>query len=97
MKKIFKKRKKLSEMTPFERVASRMKYMSFDEAEDVGIEIMARVVAIRMYAESKDGQYLQGVFERIIKQADDYARNEGSLYLALIKLNLDKMKEKKKA
>jgi hypothetical protein len=34
-------RKKLSDMTPIERVEQRMKGMSWEEAEDVGVEILA--------------------------------------------------------
>ena len=41
-------RKKLSEMTPYERVDSRMKGMSWEEAEDVGVEILAKCLALHI-------------------------------------------------
>lgn len=42
-------RKKLSDMTPIERVDQRMKGMSWEEAEDVGVEILARCLSLHVH------------------------------------------------
>jgi len=81
-------RKKLSEMTPFERVESRMKGMTWDEAEEAGIEILARVLALHVYARKEDENYLMSVvnrmMERASKRADEWAHTKfGARYLAL--------------
>jgi len=48
-------RKKLSEMTPMERVDRSMKGMTWDEAEEVGIEILARCLINHIYVKG-DGE-----------------------------------------
>ena len=52
-------RKKLSEMTPYERVDSRMKGMSWEEAEDVGVEILARCIALHTFAREDIDEFVE--------------------------------------
>lgn len=47
-------RKKLKDMTPFERVEPRLKGLSNEEAEDVAVQIIAQVFAKHIYI------YIQG-------------------------------------
>ena len=69
-------RKKLSEMTPFERVNERMKGLTWDEAEEVGIEILAKCMALHVYSR-KEEDYPLALMKRICKRADEWAHEEG--------------------
>lgn len=76
-------RKKLSEMTPVERVSSRMKGMTWEEAEDVGVEILAKCVAIHLYAHEDGEEYYKKLMKRILKHCDEWAgKNAVTLALA---------------
>lgn len=59
-------------MTPYERVDQRMKGMSWDEAEEVGIEIIARVMALHVYAR-KEEDYIPDLMKRICHRAYEWA------------------------
>lgn len=76
------RRKKLSEMTPYERVDSRMDGMTWEEAEEVGIEIVARCMALHAYAREDGEEYFRSVMKRICTRADDWAHGEGTHILA---------------
>ena len=86
-------RKKLSEMTPYERVDSRMKGMSWEEAEDVGVEILARCIALHLFAREDIEEYLPKLFKRIRVRACEWARTEGSFPLAMAKSAVRHQKE----
>lgn len=70
-------RKKLSEMTPIERVMKRMEGLSWEEAEDVGVEILARCVALHVYAHKDGKSYFDKLMERLCKRGDEWA-HEGN-------------------
>lgn len=87
------KRKKVSEMTPYERVDSRMKGMSWEEAEDVGVEILARCIALHIFAREDIEEYLPKLFHRIRERACEWANHEGSFPLAMAKSAVRHQKE----
>jgi len=76
-------KKKLCDMAPYERVASRMKGLTWDEAEDVGVEILARVLAFHTYVRNEDEAYFEGLMRRICERADGWAKDEGTFALAM--------------
>ena len=58
-------RKKISEMTPIERVDRVMKGASWEDAENVGIEILARCISFN-YVVNKGGKgYMEKLFARL--------------------------------
>lgn len=69
-------RKKLSEMTPIERVDQRMKGMTWEEAESVGVEILTRCLALHMYARKDGADWFDKTSKRIIKRAQEW-KDEG--------------------
>lgn len=75
-------RKKLSEMTPYERVEQRMKGMSWEEAEDVAVEILARCTGLHVHVRKDSEEWIPKLFERIGKRADEWSQ-EHSFKLAL--------------
>ncbi len=78
------KRKKLSEMTPYERVESRMKKMTWEEAEGVGVEILARVISLHLYAQKEGEEYFTKLINRISVRADEWAHTyQGSMNLSM--------------
>jgi hypothetical protein len=89
-------RKKLSEMTPYERVDSRIKGMSWEEAEDVGVEILSRCIALHIFAREDIEEYLPKVFHRIRERACEWASHEGSFPLAMAKSAVRHQKEMEK-
>lgn len=83
--------KKLKDMTPFERVESRMKDLSWDEAEEVAIKILAKVVSKKVYVDDEGKEYVNGLVKRIMQEADQYAK-ENSLLLSFVKVFRDPKK-----
>lgn len=69
--------KRLKDMTPIERVDQRMKDMTWEEAEDVGVEIMARCLALHVYARRDGPDYWKRTFKRIIERAQEW-KDEGN-------------------
>lgn len=86
-------RKKLSEMTPYERVDSRMKGMSWEEAEDVGVEILAKCLALHIFAREDVDEYMPKLFKRVLDRAFEWARTKGSFPLAMAKSAVRHQKE----
>jgi hypothetical protein len=88
-------RKKLSEMTYVERVDRALKDASWDQAEEAGIEILARCMALHTYAREEGGEYLADLMERILKRAVQWA-HEGNhpTILAFASMGYKKEKEK---
>lgn len=73
-------RKKRSEMTPMERMEYIMKESTWEDAEEVGIEILARCSAMHVYAREEDDYVVDltmKLAERICKRADEWA-HEGN-------------------
>lgn len=90
------KRKKLSDMTPIERVEETMRNFSWDEAEDVGVEILARCMAMHVYARKQGKEYFNDLMKRICKRADAWAHEDNNPFiLAMISTFGNKEKEDK--
>lgn len=77
------------DMTPFERVATRLKGFSIEEAEDVAIQILAQVIVKKIYVENEGADYLEGLLSRITKEAGAYA-DKNALMLAMAKVTKEK-------
>ena len=86
-------RKKLADMTPIERMNKLMKGLSWEEAEDVGVEILARCIALHTFAREDIEEYLPKLFKRIRVRACEWARTEGSFPLAMAKSAVRHQKE----
>lgn len=73
-------RKKRSEMTPKERMEYIMTGSTWDDAEEVGIEMLARCCALHVYARKEEDYILNlsmKLTERICRRADEWA-HEGN-------------------
>lgn len=84
-------RKKLNEMTPYERVAPRLKGLSNEEAEDVAVTILSQVLAKRAYID-EDKDCVHNLMMRLCKEADEYAERfkfDIALVKAVKKLEAD--------
>lgn len=84
-------RKKKSEMTPIELVDQALKGRTWEEAEEAGVEILARCIALHIYARKADITYLNELMERLIKRADAWAHegnNASVLAMAACAANL---------
>ena len=70
-------RKKLSDMTPIERVDRVMKGASWDDAENVGIEILARCISFNYFVNKGGKGYMEKLFarlgDRVQTWTDDHA------------------------
>ena len=75
-------RKKISEMTPIERVDRVMKGVSWEDAENVGIEILARCISFN-YVVNKGGKgYMEKLFARLGDRVQTWT-DEHSTQLAM--------------
>ena len=87
-------RKKYSEMTIVELADRLLKGRTWEEAEEVGVEILARCMAKRVYAEGKGINYMTDLLNRICTHADEWAEKH-SFELACAKGGYEqKQKEK---
>lgn len=68
-------------MTPMERVDRALKGASWEEAEEAGIEVLARCTALHIYAREKEGKYVLDLAEKICKRADEWAHEEKNTFL----------------
>ena len=70
-------RKKMSEMTPIERVDRVMKGASWQDAENVGIEILARCISFNFFVNKGGREYMEKLFarlgDRVQTWTDDHA------------------------
>lgn len=71
-------RKKKVEMTPVELVDQALKGRSWDEAETAGVEILARCMALHVYARKEGKDYFKGIMKRICTRADEWAHEPGN-------------------
>ena len=69
-------RKKKSEMTPVELVDQALNGRSWDEAETAGVEILARCMALHVYARKEGEEYFRGLMKRICNRADEWAHED---------------------
>ena len=67
-------RKKLSEMTPYERVDQMLAGLPNEEVEDIAIKLLAQIVAKAVYIRG-DEQYIMQLVKRICENADEFAKN----------------------
>lgn len=86
-------------MTPIERMNKMMEGLSWDEAEEVGIEILARCAAMHVYAKKEEEDYIvnlsMSLTERICRRADGWAHEgDNSWYLALVATGFELRKRK---
>lgn len=58
-------RKKMSELTPMERVDRVMKGASWEDAENVGIEILARCISFNYFVNKGGKGYMEKLFARL--------------------------------
>ena len=58
-------RKKMSELTPIERVDRVMKGASWEDAENVGIEILARCISFNFFVNKSGKGYMEKLFARL--------------------------------
>lgn len=84
-------RKKKSEMTYIERIDRELKGATWDEAEEVGIEILARVMALHAYSRKYGEEHLSKMLQRICNRADEWAQ-ENSFILAMASVENDRLK-----
>lgn len=75
-------RKKKSEMTPVELVDRALKGRTWEEAEEAGVEILARCMALHVYAREDGDKYFKQIAERICRRADQWAK-ENALFLGI--------------
>ena len=75
-------RRKLSEMEPFERVESRMKDLSNDEAEEVAVTILAQVIAKHIYVFRDEEAYFDLLMRKLADATNKFAI-ENALPLAM--------------
>lgn len=66
-------RKKRSDMTPMERMEYIMTGATWNDAEEVGIEMLARCMALHCYARKDGEEYYMQLVERICMRADEWA------------------------
>ena len=70
-------RKKMCDMSPVERVNMAMKGLTWDEAEEAGVEILARCLALHVYARKDGVDWVDKTSKRIIKRAQEW-KDEGN-------------------
>ena len=78
-------RKKLSEMTPIERIDRALKGVTWEGAEEAGIEILARCVAFHCFVKDDGEEYYKRVALRIAERSAEWAE-ENATYLAIAKV-----------
>ena len=94
-----KKRKKLSEMTPMEKMEKILKGSSWDEAEEVGKEILARCMALHIYAMDGGFEYIDHLIKSICERSDAWAHEDNNpriLALAAVGYKIEKGEYDKK-
>lgn len=75
-------RKKQSEMTPIERMNKLMKGLSWEEAEDVGVEILARCFARHKHVLKDEDKFMDDIVEKICERCNEWS-HEHSWELAI--------------
>ncbi len=81
-------RKKLSEMTLFERVSHVLKDATTDEAEDVAIQILSSIVARHVYVRGENEEYVMSLVRRICEAGDEWAQQH-SFQIAVAKVGVN--------
>lgn len=76
------KRKKLAEMTPWERVEQRLRGLTNEEVEDVALKILAQLMAKHIHVFEDGKEYFHGFLEKLAEETVKYER-EHSMELAM--------------
>ena len=71
-------RKKREDMTVKERMNYILKGTTWDDAEEVGVEILARCMALHVYSRKEGPEYMKGLLERICRRGDEWAHELGN-------------------
>ena len=83
-------RKKMCDMSPVERVNMAMKGLTWEEAEEAGVEILARCMAFHCYAAHDGEEFYKRIMKNIAERGDVWAKeNAATLAIAALgnKLN----------
>ena len=75
-------RKKMSELTPIERVDRVMKGASWEDAENVGIEILARCISFNFFVNKGGKGYMEKLFARLVDRVQTWT-DEHATQLAM--------------
>ena len=70
--------KKLSEMTPIEKVSRVMKGMTNEDAEEVAVHILAQIVAKHVYVFEDGEVYLEYLAKRLMEATEKYTQEHRS-------------------
>ena len=71
-------------MSPIERMEYILDGVTWDDAEETGIEILARCMALHVYARKDGREFFDALMEKIAKRADAWAHEETNItYLAI--------------
>jgi len=65
-------------MTPMERMEYIMNGATWDDGEAVGIEMLARCMALHAYARKEGAEYYNYLMKRICTRADEWAHTPGN-------------------
>ena len=84
-------RKKKSEMTPVELIDQALKGRSWDEAETAGIEILARCMALHVYARNEE-DYVENLFRRICERYSQWVHESGHPFVLAMASEGQKLK-----
>ena len=77
--------KKLSDMTPVERIDKVLKDVTWDGAEEAGIEILARCMAFHCYAANDGEEFYKRIMKNIAERGDVWAKeNAATLAMAAL-------------
>ncbi len=68
-------KKKLSEMTPWERVEPRLKGLSNEEAEEVAVKILAQLLAKHVYIFEDGEEYFKKLMKKITEGASEFTKS----------------------
>ena len=86
-------RKKVSDMTPFERVGRVLHGLDWKDVEEVGMKILGMCIARRIYALEEDGKKIvDDLIKGSIEKADEW-RKDHSLDLAMMHVAMKRAKE----
>lgn len=87
------KKKKLAEMTPIERMNKLMEGLSWEEAEEVGAEILARCLAKHKHVLKDEDKFMDNILEKICERCNEWS-HEHSWELAIASVMSKRDKEK---
>lgn len=82
-------------MTPVELVDQALKNRTWEEAEEAGVEILARCMALHVYAREDGDEYYMNIVERICLRADAWAK-DNALMLGFARACLELRKKEEK-